>query len=348
VRHLRWPLAVIALLVAARMALPYVLQRYVNRVLDRAGGYAGSVGDIDVALWRGAYQIEDVEIVKRTGRVPVPLVRAPLTDLSVKWKALFDGAFVGEVEFHDADLNFVRGPDEASQQTGTEADWRRTVRDLFPLRIDRVAVHGGTIHYRDFHSDPPVDVYLGGIELVANNLTNSLDLSHTRVARLDLRGTLMSQGPVHVRASIDPFAEQPTFDLDAEVKRGDLRRWNQFLRAYGGFDVQAGTFDVYAELEAEEGRFEGYVKPLIQHLDVLDTEEEADEQGLFASLWEAIVGLAAEALEYQPEDRQAARIPLSGRVDRPEAGLWVALGSALRNAFIEALRPGIEGSVGRR
>ncbi len=58
--------------VLLRALLPIFLQRYVNRVLDRSEDYEGSVGDVDVALFRGAYTIEAVEIHKRNGRVPVP------------------------------------------------------------------------------------------------------------------------------------------------------------------------------------------------------------------------------------------------------------------------------------
>ena len=35
-------------------------------------GYQGKVGEIDVHLWRGAYSIRDVRLVKMTGNVPVP------------------------------------------------------------------------------------------------------------------------------------------------------------------------------------------------------------------------------------------------------------------------------------
>jgi hypothetical protein len=345
-RRYGWVLALLAVLLAARIALPFALQRYVNGVLDRTPGYTGRVGDIDVALWRGAYEIEDVDIRKRSGKVPVPLLSAPRTDLSVEWKALFRGALVGELVFHGGALNFVRGPSEGTGQTGAEADWRDTVRELFPLRIDRVAVHDGTVHYRDFHSDPEVDVHLDSVEAVVINLTNSRDLAETLVARFELDGRLMGQGPVRVRGSLDPFADDPTFDLDGEVRGADLRRWNDFLRAYAGVDVQKGTFEVYTELRAEKGRFEGYVKPLVEGLDVIDLEEEAEEQSLFATLWETIVGAGAEVLEHQPADRQAARIPLSGSVEEPGAGLWAALGSAFRNAFVEAVKPRLEGSVG--
>ncbi len=111
--------------------------------------------------------------------------------------------------------------------------------------------------------------------------------------------------------------------------------------------MQRGTAQIYAELQAKDGSFSGYVKPFFEGVDVLDIEEEAKEQGLLASLWEALVGVTAETLEDQSRDRVATRIPIAGSVASPQVGFWTTLGNVLRNAFVEALVPALENSVGR-
>src|SRR5438552_14901605 len=60
------------LLVALRLALPHFVKNYVNRTLSEIPGYRGRVGDIDIALWRGAYTIHGLDLVKTDGKVPVP------------------------------------------------------------------------------------------------------------------------------------------------------------------------------------------------------------------------------------------------------------------------------------
>jgi hypothetical protein len=333
------------LLVGARAYAPIAVQRYVNRVLDRTEGYHGRIGDVDLNLYRGAYQIENVEILKSDGRVPVPLLRSPLVDLSVEWRALFEGSLVGEMWLEEPELNFVSGPRASQRQSGVEADWRDVVRDLFPVKINRVSVRNGSIHWRSFASDPPFDVYLRDVDLVARNLTNSADLPEQRVASLDFSATPMNAGRMKVRASIDPYADLPTFNLDGKVSDVDLEQFNRLFRAYAGVDVQRGRMRLFAELESEGGRFHGYVKPFFEDVDVLGIDE-LDEQNLFASLWEAIVGTAAEALEDQDEDRVATRIPISGRVESPDIGFFRTLGNVLRNAFLDAFVPELENSVG--
>jgi len=49
----------ILLLIAIRIALPYILLRVVNKQLSGIKGYYGHVNDIDVALYRGAYTLKD-------------------------------------------------------------------------------------------------------------------------------------------------------------------------------------------------------------------------------------------------------------------------------------------------
>lgn len=67
-RFLKWNviLVVVAavLLIGLRMALPGLVQRRVNRVLDEMPDYDGHIGDVDIRLFEGAYEIEEIEIVK--------------------------------------------------------------------------------------------------------------------------------------------------------------------------------------------------------------------------------------------------------------------------------------------
>jgi hypothetical protein len=334
------------LLIAARAVAPTFVQRYVNRVLDRAEGYDGRIGDVDLSLWRGAYQIEEVDIVKSEGRVPVPLLRSPLVDLSIEWGALFDGALVGEIWLEHPELNFAVGPG-GERQTGTETDWRDIVRDLLPFKINRVTVRDGSIHFRAFDTDPSVDVFLSDVDLVANNLTNSEDLSEDMVADAYFTATVMESGRVEAKVAIDPYAELPSFDLDMAIANVSLPQLNDLFRAYAGVDVERGSLRLFTELKSENGRFTGYVKPFFEDVDVISLEE-LDEQSPLRDLWEAAVGTVAEVFtDRKPEDdRVATRIPISGSVESPDVGFWATLGNVVRNAFVDSFVPALEHSVG--
>ena len=57
----------------------------------------------------GLIRIQDIELIKTDGKVPVPFFDASRVTFSLEWKALFNGALVGEIDFHDPVMNFVQG-----------------------------------------------------------------------------------------------------------------------------------------------------------------------------------------------------------------------------------------------
>lgn len=57
------------------------------------------------------------------------------------------------------------------------------------------------------------------------------------------------------------------------------------------------------------------------------------------------VKLVANVFENEPQQQLATRIEFSGEFDNPETSVWAAITTFMRNAFVQALQPGLEGSV---
>jgi hypothetical protein len=188
-----------------------------------------------------------------------------------------------------------------------------------------------------------VDVYLSDVNAVVTNITNSEKISESMVAKAKVNGTAMNHGKFVVNLEYDPYKEQPTFNFDAEIENINLVTLNDFLKAYGNFDVQRGTFGLYAEFAAADGKFDGYLKPFFKDIEVFSWQE--DDRNFFETVWEAVAGAVADLLENPSEDQIATKVPISGKVDDPAADIWSTVWTLLRNAFIEALLPGIESSV---
>ncbi len=331
------------LLVAVRMALPSFVQRYVNGKLDEIPDYDGHVGDIDLHLLRGAYVIKNVDLVKVAGRVEVPFFSAERADLSVQWGALLDGKLVGKISLTRPKLNFVSGPSPQQSQESVDSSWQDKVQALFPLRINSFEVSDGQIHYRDFHSDPKVDIFVDSLYVEAKNLTNSKDVSDTLFAVVEARGVAMKMAPVTMHLEIDPFAEQPTFELKASLRRLALPSLNDFIRAYGDFDFEKGTLSLDTELAAAGGGIKGYVKPLLNDVKIVDWKEDAVKP--LKALWETAVGAVGALFTNPQKDRIGTEIPIEGKIEHPGTNIFAIIGGLLKNAFIRALTPGLEGKV---
>jgi hypothetical protein len=336
--------SLVVVVIAVRLWLPSLILKEVNKKLKNdIDGYTGSVDDIDLFILAGSYSIKGVELNKTGGKIPVPFFAADEIDLSVEWRALFKGEIVGEIEVQKPVLNYVKGPTKATTQTSIDKDWTEVVDELMPLRINRFEATEGEIHYRDFHSKPKVDLEMTNVFVVATNLTNVND--EEKLLPSTVTGTAdLYEGTVKLNMKINPLQKTPTFDLNAELTTMELKNLNDFLRAYGNFDVQKGTFSVYAEAATRDNKIVGYAKPIIKDIKVAEWKKE-EEGNIFQKAWESLVGFAAWVFKNQSKDQLATQVEFEGSIKNPDVDTWSIIGETLQNAFIKALVPSIENSI---
>jgi uncharacterized protein involved in outer membrane biogenesis len=289
----------------ARAALPSYLQDYVNRTIDQSPDYDGRIGEIDVHLWRGAYTIHDLHIVKTHGGVPVPFFEAPRVSFTLDWRALWKGALRGKMQLQQPRINFVHGASQDQTQTGANQPWLAIIHDLYPFRIDQAEIHDGEIIFRAFHTDPEVDVGLTEVSGVISNLTNIEDSIEAMIARVEATGVVMNSGEFEFDMKFDPHSHRPTFDLAARMLNVDVTELNSLALAYGNFDFERGMFDLAIEVTTKDGFLKGYAKPLFRDLKVLALEDIGERDPLQV-FWEA-QEFSGRSIWHAPDDRRSIR-----------------------------------------
>lgn len=345
-RRRRIWLGIIVALILFRIFLPYIVLHYVNKKLENLEEYYGHVEDIDIHLYRGAYEIRDIRIVKKVEKGgkkdTIPFFRSPSIDLSVEWSAIFDGAIVGEISVDDPVVNFVKEKHKGEDVKADTADFAQLVDDLMPITINRFDINNGEVHYHDLEAKPKLDIAMKRIFITATNLTNVTDSKEVLPATLKGSGEAYD-GKFSLNVKFDGLAKVPTFDLNTEIKDLNLVLLNDMLREYGNFDVKKGTFSMYGEFAAKDNKFGGYVKPFVSDLDVVQWNKE--EGNLAQIAWESLIGTAAELLQNQRKDQLATKIPINGTFDNTHVNKWRAISYVLRNAFLRALRPSLDNSI---
>lgn len=337
---------IIILLVIIRLCLPYIILRYVNKKLSELEEYYGHVDDIDLALIRGAYVINDIRIVKIGNdqglKDTIPFFKCPEIDLSVQWKSIFKGAFVGEIYVEEPVLNFVKGKHKEEDVKADTADFRQLIKDLMPLTVNHFEINSGEIHYIDQFSSPRVDVAIKELKIVATNLTNADDSTKLLPAHA-MASAIGYGGHFKLNVDFDALNNAPTFDMNARLEHMNLVQLNDFLRAYGNFDVKKGDISIYTEFAARDGGFGGYVKPVLKDLDIVQwNKEEGDFKQI---LWETLIGAGAAILENRHEEQVATKVNIEGRFDKPDINIWRAISFVLRNAFVRALKPSVDNTI---
>ncbi len=336
--------SLIVLLIAVRIALPYVLLRYVNIEFQTIPGYTGHVNDLDVHLIRGAYTLKVIRLDRSGGKVPVPFFSAEVIDLSVEWSALFHGRIVGKITVEHPVLNFAKGPTRETSQTEIPTKpWTQVVSNLMPLKLNRFEIVTGEIHYRDFYSNPKVDIFATEIHIVAENLSNAKHQKEELPSTVDATCDGIYGGHAWLHMKLNALAGNPTFEVKSELTKMDITKLNDFLTAYGKFTVRQGTIGIYTEAAAKQNKIVGYTKPIIKDLRVVDWKEDKTKPLKLA--WEALIGAVNWVVKNKGKDQLATRVEFSGDLKDPNVDIWYIIGQVLRNGFIQALYPALENSV---
>jgi len=329
--------------VATRAALPRLVEHYVNDRLGQMGEYRGNVTNVDLAVVRGAYVLRELTVVKQGAPAEQPFLVLPQMDISVEWSALFGGELVGEMQTHGPVMNMIQGESDADTQLGTGVNWPEQVRKLFPFRFNRFEVMDGRVTLRAPGIDTNEALVIGNLNVILNNLTNVEKRAEPAFAEFDVKGRVMRDTPLELNGHINPNAQQPTFDVNLSLEGAPLVDVNPWLENFLNVDAEQGEFSMYAELAAADGRFEGYIKPLLENAEIFRIDEPSS--GPLQKAWEALVDLVSEVLTNPEEEQVATQIPFAGDVENPEAGILAAAVNLLRNAFVAAFTHSLEGTV---
>lgn len=332
----------LGVLLIARIVAPAVIRHEINDRLEGVEGYSGRVDGVNLRLFRGAYQLTGVSVLQRQAGRLQPLLTVETVDFSLAWRELLNGRIVSDIVLIAPDLRITTTtPPEDAQGDGRL--WQDAIADIFPIEITHFEINRGTVRFLDETSTPRVDVTLRELELVATGLRNRPTGLESAPARLHAQGTTTGEGRLLLLMNGNLLSAQPSFDLKVDWQNVQLSALNDFLEAYAGIDVSAGTLHVYAECFAQDGGFEGYVKPFFENISVNNVGDQ--NKNFIRRVWEKIVGGAAAVVENRDRRQVATRIPFSGRFGDTDVGIWATIGNLLRNGFIEALNEGRESEV---
>lgn len=332
------------LLLCLRLALPTLVENYVNRQLQNLNAYTGHVDDIHIALWRGAYEIENIVIEKKTAKRNEPFLNADRLELAIQWRALLHGSLVGKAHFYHAQLNFIQSEDSSQRQLGNENNWNDALQKLFPFTFNEITGDNCVVRFRAPGIERQQALVLHDIHFSLRNLTNALPADDQRAfASFDLQGRALGQGALRIDGKLNPAVAAPTFEVAAELKEVSLPELNPWLDTYAGVNAESGLFSVFTEFAAAEGKFKGYVKPIAKEIKVVTPPEK--KGNILNRAWTGVVQLAATLFKNHPHDQLATQIPFSGSIDNPDADVWMTIVNILRNAFVNAFSNSLERSV---
>jgi hypothetical protein len=331
-----------------------IAKRVLNHKLAQMQHYTGEVGAVRLALWRGAADVENFVLRERDKPNEPPLVQVRLASFSAAFAPLLQGRLGGDGVVEGARILFVKhhafaGPKDAAEKIGAEVEekteqavrWQAALRRALPVELARLEVKNSHVRYIDRAHQPNVDVEISDLAFVLTGLQNPPEANpQTLPTRLVLSGTTTGNGRLKLQVDADPSAAAPRFVAAFELRALELPAMNTLLRAYVGADVSRGAFEMFSEIEARDGRYAGYVKPVLRELDFRNVEDR--DKNLAQRAKEKVVSAVSSLLQNDEEQKVATVTPFSGTFAGGQVGVWETVHHLLRNAFVQALREGFE------
>jgi hypothetical protein len=334
---------VLAILVI-RLALPGIVKNYVNKKLNELPGYTGHVDDIDIHLIRGAYTIDNLELKKKTDPAKYPFLTIAHTDLSLEWSALFKGRLVGVVEMDRPVVNILETEDIAKEPS--KDSWTKTVKALMPININKLQINDGRFAYLDFQKKPNVDLNIDHLQLTALNLQNVAKKGDPLPSTVTLTGNSIGNGRLNADMKVNVLKDIPDFNGGMELRDANLLSFNGFFEANAKMDVERGSIDIFSKIKLKDGEMDGYVKPFIKNLKVLDVKKDIKKKGgVLRVVKKAVVGLFAKVVTNPKTKKIATVIPIHGNIKDLKTSGWATFVGVLKNAFIHAFHESLSNEI---
>ncbi|WP_413575532.1 DUF748 domain-containing protein [Bdellovibrio sp. HCB290] len=335
---------ILILLIVVRVFMPAGIKYGINWYMDnKMDSYKGKIEDFDLALYRGAYQIEGLKIWEKVKSEKMPLIAVKQMDISLAWRGIFKGKLLGDLKVDGMKLDLVDSKDSKQKQMGAGQDWKTVIGKLIPIELESFRMANSEIHWLNNDFKVPVDVVVDRIMVSATNIKNTNNSKELLPSKVEITARVQKDANLTAGAKMNILAKNPTFESKITMNRLNVTKLNDFFLAYVPISFSSGHVSLLAEISAKDDKIAGYVKPFIENLDVMSSEEKFDSpKRFFNEMSLATVNLI---LRNPNNKTMAAKLEFEGAMKGPDFDTWGAVWSSLRNGFVEAMKKKLDNDV---
>jgi len=328
------PLFLVALVVTARVYLPFYVKNYVNNVLSDLPGYYGQIEGVDISLWRGAYAINGLYLNRIDADSEIPFLDLKKTDISIQWKSLLKGKIVSEIEMTQPSLTYVfEDQNKSDAPDPNSEDWTKALTDLVPIDINRLYINQGKIAFVQLAANPNIDLKLDSIELEAKNLKNVVTKGQELPSEILATAVSIGNGTVNLKGKMNILKEIPDIDISFALENAAATSLNDLTKYYAGLDFNKGSYGIFSEIAIANGYLKGYLKPILKDAKLLGKED-----SFLNGVWEGFVGFFKFAMKNHKNNTLATNVPLEGNLNNVKTKIWPTVINIFKNAWIQSYK----------
>jgi len=173
----RWGAAIIVIILLVPFIASYFmdapLRKYMEtKMNEKLKGYSVHLQKAHIQLIGFSMTLTGLAVSQKAHPDP-PIANFPVLQADVNWRALLHGRLVAEfrLEQPEVHVNLLQLSHEAASTVPLkEQGWQQVVEVIYPLKINVLTIHDGSITYID--NDPKKPLRLSHLNLNAENIRN--------------------------------------------------------------------------------------------------------------------------------------------------------------------------------
>lgn len=333
------PLGVLLVLVALRVALQPVLLGQINKKLaSLSPDLEGHVDGLDIAIIRGAFGVEDLTMKLKKDKSNFLHVKK--ADLSLAWREIFKGNLMADAFIDGVDFTFDERIPNAFKKM-VPADDPGEPEKKPAIRVSRLTWRDVNVTYpsdKAYTNEGPFK--LTGIR---GRITNLLADTESPRSFFHVKGNGSGSSNFKAVGSVNLLADPAEWDMDAQLQGFSLVSMNRFLLNKVPMTFKKGNFDMYSEVKSEEGKIRGYVKPFIEDIEFIRTDE--NFKGTKHWLVEVAGAVTNWVLEAKRSKTVATKVPFTFDGKTFAVDTSKAVGDVIEHGFDQELSPGVDANM---
>lgn len=211
---------------------------------------------------------------------------------------------------------------DASARTVTAAPSQTQPAKSVPLRIGRVVMQGGNVHFNDKFIKPNYRANLTGLA----GRVGPLDPG--KPGEIDVRGAVDKIAPLKIVGKVDTLGKELYLDITASAKGIDMPDFSPYSGKYVGYAIEKGKLSVDIHYHVEKGELTAENHIFLDQLTFGEKVESPDALSIPVNL--------ALALLKNRRGEIDVRLPVSGSINDPEFSIGGVIVKAILNLLTKA------------
>lgn len=195
-----------------------------------------------------------------------------------------------------------------------------------PIRIEKITLQGGKVHFTDNFVTPN---YTAKLKKIGGNVVK-LSSEPGAIAHLELRGNYDNIAPLTINAKINPLSDKPYLDLEAEVKGVELTSLSTYAAKYAGYAIEKGKLSLTVNYKIEDDQLQAQNRVFIDQLTFSDKRSDSPDATSLP------VKLAVSLLKNRKGEIDL-NLPISGTLSDPQFSVGGLIVKVVTNLLSKAV-----------